>query len=361
MRMRSPPKSTAAAPAEMGRVAGLLFGVGTVTTVVSIAFPHSPQADVTGFWAIAGFLAVASVVLFAASEHMPAWAYQGVMVLASAIVSLAIYFNGERLGGRAASNEVLYLWIALYAGYFFTRAQMVAQLLVLAACYAATLLSIHPGPVGYTRWFIVVGMVSVAGCLVHVLMRRNDRLVTQLFRAARTDMLTGLLNRQGFDERFELELARSRRTGQPIALVLADVDNFKELNDSAGHPAGDAALSAVGACARDVTRPFDTTARIGGDEFAAILPDTDVHGAFALAERLRAAVANASHGRSQPLTMSVGIVVFPEHGRSREDLVLAADRALYRAKSLGRNRSVADADVAVAVAGRGSRMRAVAP
>jgi diguanylate cyclase (GGDEF)-like protein len=326
----------------MGQVAGLLYLVGTVTTVLGIVFPHSPQADVAGFWVLAAVMAATSLALFSLRKRLPRSAYLVVIGLGSAIVSLAVYFNGERHGGRAADNEVLYLWIALYAGYFFTRAQIVGQLVVVAACYAATLLAIAPGQVGFTRWFITVSMVSVAAGVVHTLTRRNDRLMSELFDAARTDMLTGLLNRQGFDERFELELARARRTGEPLALVLADIDSFKELNDRDGHPAGDAALRAVGARAREVMRHTDIVARIGGDELAAILPDADIRVAFAIAERLRNAVAELEGISSQPLTMSFGVAAYPEHGRSCEMLVLTADRALYRAKGLGRNCSVAD-------------------
>ncbi len=326
----------------MGQVAGLLFLVGTVTTVLALAFPHSPQADIAGFWVLAAVMAAVSLALFSLRERLPSSAYLVVIGLGSVIVSLAVYFNGELHGGRAADNEVLYLWIALYAGYFFTRAQMVGQLVVIAACSAATLLAIAPGPVGFTRWFITVGMVSVAACFVHVLSRRNDRLMSELFDAARTDLLTGLLNRQGFDERFERELARARRTGEPLALVLADIDSFKGLNDRDGHPAGDAALRAVGARAREIMRHTDVVARIGGDELAAILPDADIRVAFAIAERLRNAVAELDDVSSEPLTMSFGVAAYPEHGGTCEMIVLTADRALYRAKALGRNRSVAD-------------------
>lgn len=340
--MHTANRSATASPSTMGQVAGLLFLVGTVTTVLGIVFPHSPQAEVAGFWVLAAVMAATSLGLFALRERLPRSAYLVVIALGSAIVSLAVYFNGERHGGRAADNEVLYLWIALYAGYFFTRAQMIGQLVVVAACYAATLLAIAPGQVGFTRWFITVGMVSVAACFVHVLSRRNDRLMGELFDAARTDMLTGLLNRQGFDERFERELARARRTGEPLALVLADIDSFKELNDRDGHPAGDAALRAVGARAREIMRHTDIVARIGGDELAAILPNADIGVAFAIAERLRNAIAELEHVSSQPLTMSFGVAAYPEHGGTCEMLVLTADRALYRAKGLGRNRSVAD-------------------
>jgi diguanylate cyclase (GGDEF)-like protein len=338
--MGSQSTSSGFARATMGPVAGLLFLVGSAITVAAIVFPHSPKADIDGFWCIAVGTAVAAAVLLSGHERLPAWVYQGVMVLGTLTISLTLYFNGERHGGPAADNEVLYVWVALYSGYFFTRAQLTAQLAMVAGAYAVTLLVVQPGQIGYTRWFITVGMVALAGSLVHVLRRRNDQLVERLFEAVRTDLLTGLVNRQGFDERFEVELERARRTAQPVALVLADIDGFKELNDRFGHPAGDVALTAVGRVASDAVRAIDTMARIGGDEFAAILPATGTDGAFELAERLRDEVPRLHNGRGEPLTMSFGIVEFPLHGETRGALVQAADRALYRAKGLGRNRSV---------------------
>ncbi len=338
--MASEPTSSGFAPAKMGHVAGLLYLVGAVITVAAIIFPHSPKADITGFWAIAAGVAVVAAVLLRWHERFPAWVYQVVMVLGTLTISLTLYFNGERLGGPAADNEVLYIWIALYSGYFFTRVQLTAQLAIVALAYAVTLLVVHPGQIGFTRWFITVGMVALAGGLVHVMKRHNDELVERLSEAVRTDLLTGLVNRQGFDERFELELERARRTGHPVALVLADIDGFKELNDRFGHPAGDVALTAVGRLAHEAGRTMDTMARIGGDEFAAILPATGTDGAFELAERLRDGVPQLQNGYAEPLTMSFGIVEFPLHGQTREALVRAADRALYEAKGLGRNRSV---------------------
>ena len=326
--------------ATMGPVAGLMFLVGSAITVAAIIFPHSPKAEIAGFWAIAAGAAVVAAVLLCLHNRLPAWVYRGVMVLGTLTISLTLYFNGERHGGPAADNEVLYVWIALYSGYFFTRAQVAVQLAIVAAAYAVTLLAVHPGQIGFTRWFITIGMVALAGSLVHVLRRRNDQLLARLFEAVRTDLLTGLVNRQGFDERFEIELERGRRTAQPVALVLADIDGFKELNDRFGHPAGDLALTAIGRLARNAVRGIDTMARIGGDEFAAILPATGADGAYALAERLRDGVPHLRNGYGEPLTMSFGIVEFPLHGDTREALVRAADRALYQAKGLGRNRSV---------------------
>ncbi len=322
------------------RVAGLLYLIGCVTTVVAIVLPHSPQADLTAFALLAVAMAAVAALLLAYPRALPQRTCEAVMFLGTAIVSLTLYFNGERHGGPSADNEVLYLWIALYAGYFFTRAQMICQLFVLAACYAGALVAIAPGQVGFTRWLITVGMVSTAAGVVHVLKLHNERLVARLSAAVRTDSLTGLINRLGFDESLTRELAHAGRTGRPLALIIADIDDFKGLNDELGHPAGDAALRAFGTTATAVARATDTMSRIGGDEFAAILPETDAGGAFEFAERLRLAIGDLEAELGLRLTMSVGVVAAQLPGATPEALIRAADRALYEAKRLGRDQSV---------------------
>ncbi|MHB8233051.1 MAG: GGDEF domain-containing protein [Solirubrobacteraceae bacterium] len=327
--------------APMRRVAGLLYLIGFATTIAAMLLPHSPQADLLGFAWLAGAMALIALLLLAYPRRLPFAAYQAAMFAGTIIVSLTLYFNGERLGGPAADNEVLYLWIALYAGYFFNRRQVLAQLVVLAGCYAGVLATIHPGQVGVTRWLITIGMVSTAATVVHTLKLHNDRLLARLSLAVHTDALTGLINRLGFDDSLRRELTRSGRTGNSLALIVADLDNFKGLNDRLGHPAGDAALRAVGEVSLGLGRAGDTMARIGGDEFAAILPDTDAEGAYAFAERLRIAIGEL-RGLEAPLTISFGVAVARSGDRSPEALIRAADRALYEAKALGRDRSVID-------------------
>jgi diguanylate cyclase (GGDEF)-like protein len=324
----------------MARVAATLFLIGAVMTVVGILLPHSPQIDLGGFWAIAAATVLVALLLFRYPRRLPAGSFEGLMLIASVTVTLSVYFNGERHGGPSAGNQVLYVWIALYCGYFFTTVVMTAQLGAIAVLYAGVLLSTHLGPVALTRWLITVGMVSATAGIVHVLRRHNDELLKRLSQAARTDSLTGLVNRQGFDELLEPELARGRRTGQPMTLIMADIDRFKEINDRLGHAAGDAALRIVGETARRAVRSADTVARIGGDEFAVILPDTDAEGAFLFAERVREAIMSQQVDGA-PLTMSLGIAEFDADGLAPEILTRSADKALYEAKKLGRNQTVA--------------------
>lgn len=323
----------------MGRVAGAIYLTSALITVVAIVAPHSPQADIGGFATMAVVIGAVAAVLLRWPASVPAWTYQFVMALGSALVACALYFNGERLGGPAAVNEVLYVWIALYSGYFFTRGQMVAQIVGVGATYAAALIAIHPGPTGFTRWIITVSMVCAAASLVHVLKRGNDRLLARLAEEARRDWLTGVLNRQGFDERLGYELERARRTGLPLTLLMADIDGFKAINDVAGHGAGDRTLTAVGALLRSEVRMIDAAARIGGDEFVLLLPATGADGARRAAERLRTAAAQVPAGDGSALRISVGVAEFPLHGATAGALLRAADQSLYAAKRGGRGRS----------------------
>jgi diguanylate cyclase (GGDEF)-like protein/putative nucleotidyltransferase with HDIG domain len=179
----------------------------------------------------------------------------------------------------------------------------------------------------------------VIGVFIAVLRQRMDGLIDRLSDAARTDALTGLLNRRGFNDVFDLELERSRRSGRPCALLMADLDHFKRVNDLLGHPAGDERLRKFGKLLEAGKRRIDAAARMGGEEFALLLPETDEHGAYVIAERMRHAVRDAFAPDQVALTVSFGVAAYPNHGATGDQLMQAADQALYVAKELGRDRT----------------------
>jgi diguanylate cyclase (GGDEF)-like protein/PAS domain S-box-containing protein len=174
----------------------------------------------------------------------------------------------------------------------------------------------------------------------------------ELERLSRQDSLTGLLNRRSFDEALERQLAYTRRYGSGGALLIVDLDRFKQINDEFGHPAGDRVLREVARVLSENLRSTDTVgrysdgvvARLGGDEFALLLPEADAVGAEAVAERLVAALAGAPlkvDGGEVRLEISVGVALFDENGLPlAEDLLSAADRAMYVAKAAGGGGSV---------------------
>jgi diguanylate cyclase (GGDEF)-like protein len=164
-------------------------------------------------------------------------------------------------------------------------------------------------------------------------------------RQAVTDELTGLFNRRRFQEAMATEVERSKRFGQPVGLVLLDLDDFKAVNDTYGHQQGDLVLREVARVLRETSREIDEPARYGGEELAVVLPGTDLEGAYNLAERVRAGIEELA----LPLldgdgvlrvTASFGVATLPGSADDMRDLVAAADEALYRAKRAGKNRTV---------------------
>ena len=169
----------------------------------------------------------------------------------------------------------------------------------------------------------------------------NERLHRTVKRQAITDELTQLANRRRFTETLALEIRRAERFGDPLALVLADLDDFKSINDRFGHGTGDLVLQRFADVMRENMRDFDLPVRFGGEEFAVLLPETGLEGGRQLALRLATALAGLRMpeigGDRAPVTASFGVASFPEAG-SADELLSAADEALYRAKADGKNR-----------------------
>lgn len=171
--------------------------------------------------------------------------------------------------------------------------------------------------------------------------RRQRRVAHLLELQAHTDVLTGLANRRHFFEVAEAELERSRRYETPLSLLMLDIDRFKEVNDAHGHRAGDRVLQQLARTCLEVLRSVDVVGRVGGEEFAILLPETSLEGAVEVAERLREAVALAEVAREEgvPLRITVSIGVAMLAGTVNLDTLLSqADAALYDAKRTGRNR-----------------------
>jgi diguanylate cyclase (GGDEF)-like protein len=175
----------------------------------------------------------------------------------------------------------------------------------------------------------------------------NARLHRIVERQALVDGLTGLANRRGADETLAAELARAERLGGPVGLILADVDDFKAVNDRYGHPTGDMVLRDLAETLRGTVREIDIAARWGGEEFAVILPGTDLEGTSQLAERIRVALAErefvSADGDRLHVTASFGTAAAGA-ATSATALIESADEALYRAKRSGKNRVYAGSE-----------------
>jgi diguanylate cyclase (GGDEF)-like protein len=308
---------------QMARTAAALFGAAGVVTLLSIVLPHQPQLDTGGLVFVATGAMVVMTMLLAGGERLPPWTFHVWPACGTLLVSLGLLFNGERNGGAAGGDEMYYLWVTLYAAYFLGRVATAVQVALIAAAYSVTLIAIDPGPIATSRWLTTVGLACGSAVVVRLLSERIERLLAELHLAASTDPLTGLLNRRAFERRCARELARARRSGEPFAALSIDVDRFKQINDRDGHAAGDTALVALARVLAGELREIDTVARIGGDEFAVLLPATGAEDARATAERLAARSA---------VPISIGTAVYGPDGHTLEELARAADAALYAAK-----------------------------
>ncbi len=173
--------------------------------------------------------------------------------------------------------------------------------------------------------------------------RELQELNLKLERLAVTDGLTGIYNHRRFQEALAAEVLRSQRTGRPLSVLMIDVDLFKRVNDSMGHPAGDELLRKLAQVIQSALRQTDLLARYGGEEFAVLLPETPRSEGAGAGERIRMSVeeqVNTGGRWTQKVTVSVGVATWPENGKTPEGLLSAADQALYAAKREGRNKVV---------------------
>jgi diguanylate cyclase (GGDEF)-like protein len=215
----------------------------------------------------------------------------------------------------------------------------VPQIVNVTPSYFVALL-LTDGPFPWFRWALLSLTVAVVGVSVTAMRARLANLVSVLADSARTDALTGLKNRRAFEETLAVELERAARTGDTVGLIIGDLDHFKAVNDDFGHPVGDEVLRRAARAVETAVRRVDVPFRIGGEEFAVIVPATDLASAHLLAERIRGAVAQELANGPGDVTMSLGIAAYPEHGPDGVSLVAHADSACYQAKARGRNRSV---------------------
>jgi diguanylate cyclase (GGDEF)-like protein/putative nucleotidyltransferase with HDIG domain len=308
---------------------------GSVLSVVTVVVPGYLRPG----WGAAVELATGAAAL------VTAWVMsRGV----SAVVLLVMALGADAtLAATSWCQAEPKATVALFALPTLTVALFGSSRLLLVQAPAAILgtatvlyLAGEPWPVLALHVVTAAYATSSPAAVVIYLRRRLDRALDREHELATTDPLTGLLNRRGFQSVIDNELARAERGGHTFSLLLCDCDFFKHLNDRLGHNAGDEALQAIGRLLDVHKRRIDVAARVGGEEFALVLPETDQHEAFIVAERLRSRFGQAFADQPVPLTMSLGVATYPVHGMSADALLRSSDEALYAAKSLGRDRTV---------------------
>ncbi|KEO56523.1 diguanylate cyclase [Thioclava pacifica] len=305
-----------------------LFYVALGSALMQLAANLFQMREVTG----AMSLATAVMILLLAAGGMLGRANRGVM---------RVLLNTHASGRQARTQILLGVAGPLIFGFFyilFDRERTVrAEVLLLVVTIA-----------GFN-----IGLISLMAMSLERADHARRELERQMARQAMRDGLTGLFNRAVLERRFSRAAAQGYKYGVPFAFVMVDLDHFKRVNDLGGHDFGDGVLRNAAKVMRAVLRHDDTLARVGGEEFAVLLPGADLEAAFEVGERLRQAVAEASlamlKGHRVPVTASVGVAQW-HPGESLQEVYVRTDRALYRAKGKGRNQvMVAEGEGAVQV------------
>ena len=308
------------------RLVGPLVGV-VLATILSGATGVSPlQHPGPVLWAAAVIATTVAGVAFLPWRRLPVF----VSVVPPVAFVAASLLIRQAAGGDAGYDLLILLpvvWTAVYA-------QVLELLAVLASVGVARVvlqISTTAPPDGSARSMFVVATAAFLGLVVHQVVGQLRNQTTELKTAARSDYLTGVLNRLGWDEELRKALREAAATGEPLSIVVLDLDHFKAFNDRAGHLEGDRLLREITRAWLVELRRSDLLARMGGDEFAAVLRGCGADAAAVVASRLCECVPGAE------TTCSAGVALW-DGAEPAEALVTRADEALYRAKAAGRAR-----------------------
>ncbi len=315
------------------RVGGaLLLTGGSMAIILTAIGPGFVNGRIKITLCTAGVAVVIGLVCFAHPAVIPRWVLPFIGPLGTGLIALSSILTRTATDG----SETLYLWTVLYSAYFLAWRYALINVLIVAALYPPIAISVLGKP-GITPSVYVVGTSVVTLLIVANLRGQLSRLLTASALEARTDGLTGLPNRRSWEEGLVRELDRQARRRTPLCVLMIDLDHFKRLNDTYGHATGDMALTRVAALLRGHARMSDVLARVGGEEFALLLPDCGSTDARLRAQEIRIAIERASAAWPTPVTVSIGVAALPLHASTGSDLMQAADVALYEAKRSGRN------------------------
>ncbi len=319
------------------RIVSWAFILATSTIVAVSGLWRESQAAIFVLLALAGlFVLVVHDVLPADLLGQAKYVVEGSVALTFA--TLLVVFTGRD------DSPFFFVFPLIVGGAALVVSPRVTVALATAGTlgYLVALTAGPPGGLGpetVARVGINLTALILLAYVAMVIAREQRRARDAAIRMSTVDSLTGLFNRAFFFAAVEREIARSARTSRGFCLLMMDLDELKAINDRYGHFIGDRVLSAVGGVIREGVRRIDTAARYGGDEFVVLLPETEVSGAWVLAEKIRLGVAEVLvSGSEARASLSVGVVAFPDDGQTADELMIAADQAMYASKRTGKNR-----------------------
>jgi diguanylate cyclase (GGDEF)-like protein len=309
----------------------LLAAVGTAI-VASVAIPGGPLEHEGAVPILAAIAYAAAIGVLVGFDKLPRWGFHALLLAVSALICWAIYKSGE----AGSPYKVFFFWGAIYAAFFMTPVFTTLQIGVMLAGYGGVLIALGDRAQNPSlHWALTASALVLIGVAIQALNTNVSRLIERLTEVGRADSLTGLYNASAFSEMLENESERARRSGNRLGVIVADVDGLPPVGDGSISAHVQRRLSAVGAIFSEQPRQIDMAGRLGGSRFALLLPYTDEHGAYLLAERLRTAVSELPPIDGEQLRMSFGVAGFPRHGASGPAVFQAAETALAEAQEAG--------------------------
>ncbi len=321
------------------RYTAAAYLTGVVTNVLLLAFMSSERPHTASIAVLAAAeLLVGLALLF--GRGMPGWGVRA-LGISGAIVAISV---GVAVARPLGPTPLWYVLPGIAIARFCGRREALLNLGLLCVSYAVALAFADDPQVPVLMYGTVVSIVVLLVAAHARQVRFTGKVMSQLETAAAVDPLTSLLNRGALGVAFAGEVERALASGQPLSVALFDLDHFKSINDTLGHDAGDDALCRFARILEAERSAADLAARMGGEEFLAVLSETDADGAERFAQRIAARLAEPVRGDLPVVTASVGIASLSDRLATPSQLLTAADRALYRAKELGRNRAVVAGD-----------------
>ena len=311
----------------------LLAAVGTAV-VASVAIPNAPLHDEHAVPVLAGIAYAAAIGVFFGFERLPQWGIHALLLGVTALIAWAVSTSGE----AGSPYTIFFVWVAIYASFFFGPVGCAFQVAAMLVGYAIALLSIK-GDVDtpVLHWALTASALLLLAVAIQALTSRVARLVERLTEIGRADSVTGLYNATAFTEMLDNEVERARRSGNRLGVVIAELDAFAPVVAGPLPAAQQQLLASVGAIFRATPRQIDMCARLGGGRFAMLLPYTDEHGAYLLAERIRERISPLEGGSAH---MSFGVAGFPRSGASAHAVFQGAETALGEAQEAGGDRVI---------------------
>lgn len=322
-------------PGVMARALMYLVAALGTAVVASIAIPGAPLAHQKSVWVLGAIAYACAIGVFLGFDKLPRWGFHALLLAMTALVTWAIYKSGAAGG----PYPIFFVWIAIYAAFFMTPAQTAGHVAVMLAAYAGALLALgHDTDNPSLHWALTASALVLVAAAIQALIAHVRRLVDRLTTVGRGDSITGLYSLDAFSEMIDTEVERARRSGNRLGVILAHIEGFPEGVDGRFTPPQQRLLGAVGELFRTAPRQIDTAARLDGGRFALLLPYTDEHGSYVVAERLRSRASVIETPDGARVRMSFGVSGFPRQGASAAAVLQAAERALEEALGSGGDR-----------------------